>query len=92
LENLQHCGPIRSVRAASDIALWQIFDAIYGSHLMPSWSIDDLRHWRDRAEEARLVAADMKDPDSKEAMLRIAKHYERLADRAQRLGRGLAQS
>jgi len=70
----------------------QIFDAIYGSHLMPSWSIDDLRHWRDRAEEARLVAADMKDPDFKEAMLRIAKHYERLADRAQRLGKGLAQS
>jgi hypothetical protein len=67
----------------------QIFDAIYGSHLMPSWSMDDPRRWRDRAEEARLVAADMKDPDSKEAMLRIAKHYERLADRAQRLGKGL---
>jgi hypothetical protein len=51
--------------------------------------MDDPRRWRDRAEEARLVAADMKDPDSKEAMLRIAKHYERLADRAQRLGKGL---
>ena len=70
----------------------QIFDAIYGSHLMPSCSIDDPRHRRDRAEEARLVAADMKDPNSKEAMLRIAKHYERLADRAQRLGKDLPQS
>ena len=43
----------------------------------------DPKHWRDRAEEARLLAYDMKDAQSREAMLRIAKDYELLAERAQ---------
>jgi hypothetical protein len=42
----------------------------------------DPKHWRDRAEEARLLALDMKDAQ-REAMLRIAKDYDYLADRAQ---------
>ena len=44
--------------------------------------LNDLRHWRDRAEEARLLAEDMHDPESKAAMQRIAMDYERLAERA----------
>jgi hypothetical protein len=45
--------------------------------------MNDPKHWRDRAEEARLLAHDMNDPQSKAAMLRIAQEYDRLADRAQ---------
>ena len=41
----------------------------------------DPKHWRDRAEEARLLALDMKDAHSREAMLRIAKDYDQLAER-----------
>jgi hypothetical protein len=51
---------------------------------MPSSAIKDPSHWRDRAEKARLLAAEMKDPESREAMLRIAKDYEHLAERAKR--------
>jgi TctA family transporter len=35
--------------------------------------INDPKHWRERAEEARTVADELTDPDSKRAMLRIAK-------------------
>jgi hypothetical protein len=35
--------------------------------------INDPKHWRERAEEPRTVADELTDPDSKRAMLRIAK-------------------
>jgi hypothetical protein len=38
--------------------------------------------WLRRADEARAVARDMKDPESRTAMLRIAADYEKLAARA----------
>jgi hypothetical protein len=41
--------------------------------------INDPEHWRTRAEEARLLAKDMNDSASKDAMLRIAEDYEQLA-------------
>ena len=46
--------------------------------------INDPKHWRDRAEEARAHAEQMIDPDSKRKMLRIADDYEELARRAEK--------
>jgi hypothetical protein len=43
---------------------------------------DDPKHWRDRAEKARVHAEQMSDPESKRTMLGIAESYERLARRA----------
>ena len=40
------------------------------------------KHWRDRAEEARILADDMHDDQSKRVMLEIAEDYEKLAERA----------
>jgi hypothetical protein len=36
------------------------------------------RYWRDRAEEARLMAEDMRDPSAKAALQSIAKSYDQL--------------
>ena len=44
---------------------------------------DDPKHWRERAEEARARVEQMIDRDAKEAMLRIAEDYEKLAKRAE---------
>ena len=42
------------------------------------------QHWSDRAEEARLTAADMTNPQTKRQMLMIAAEYRRLAGHADR--------
>src|SRR5262249_51225886 len=44
--------------------------------------INEPEHWRTRAKEARSLANKMNDAKSKDAMLRIAEDYERLALRA----------
>jgi hypothetical protein len=41
--------------------------------------ICDPEHWRTRAEEARILANEMNDSKTKDAMLRIADEYEHLA-------------
>jgi hypothetical protein len=45
--------------------------------------LNDARHWRDRAEEARIRAEQMRDPDARAKMLGIAASYERIAERAE---------
>ncbi len=50
--------------------------------------LDKPEHWQERAEEARSIAEQMSDPDSKRMMLRIAEDYERLAAHARRRMKG----
>jgi hypothetical protein len=44
-----------------------------------STRLDDPQYWRDRAEEARVHADQMKDPQTKHMWLRIAEGHERQA-------------
>ena len=54
--------------------------------------LNDPEHWLKRAEEARSVAEQLSDPESKGTMLRIAKDYERLAEHAELRARKQSQS
>jgi hypothetical protein len=54
--------------------------------------LDDPEHWRSRAEEARTIAEQLSDPESKRTMLRIADDYERLAEHAKQRARSQSQS
>lgn len=47
----------------------------------------DPAHWRERAREARLLAEQMSDRDSRSRMLKIAADYDRLAERAEKAGK-----
>jgi hypothetical protein len=47
------------------------------------------QHWRDRAEEARVNAEQIGDPEAKRMMLEIAEGYLRLAERAEQRRREL---
>ena len=40
-------------------------------------------YWQTRADKVRAIADEMFDPQSRETLLRIAKEYESLAERAQ---------
>ena len=44
--------------------------------------INDSEHWHQRAEEARVLAKQMKDEKAKQTMLRVAEDCERFAVRA----------
>jgi hypothetical protein len=51
-------------------------------------TINDPRHWRDCAEEARLLAEDMTDPTNRATMQRLAMDYDYLAERAEHRTKG----
>jgi hypothetical protein len=45
--------------------------------------LNNVRHWLERAEEARAVAGQMNDPGAKKVMLGIAEGYQRMAKLAE---------
>ena len=49
---------------------------------MPVSVLEDPEHWHRRAEEARTLADQLSDTESKRTMLRIASDYERLSEHA----------
>jgi len=55
---------------------------------MSSHLLDDHTHWRARAEEARQLAAEMKDEVSRAMMLGVADDYDEVANRAEQRQRG----
>ena len=61
-------------------------------NFVPAAFINNAEHWRKRAEEVRTLADDMKDEKSKEAMLKVANDYERLAKRAEERARIVPKS
>ena len=54
--------------------------------------VNDRDYWRDRAKEKRTLAERMKDQLAKEKMLRIARDYEELAQRAEERSKSTSQS
>jgi hypothetical protein len=46
----------------------------------------DAKGWRDRAEEARTHAEQMRDPIARRTLLKIAEEYEKLANKAEQRG------
>jgi hypothetical protein len=46
---------------------------------MPTRTLNDPAHWRQRAQEMRGIADLLDDPAAKKAMLEIAQQYERIA-------------
>jgi len=44
----------------------------------------DAKYWRDRAEEARARASEMRDPEARGTMKRIAELYDSLATRLEK--------
>jgi len=59
---------------------------------MPASHINDPAHWHQRAEEARILAEQMNDEQSRQMMLRIADDYDRLAQRAKDRLKGVPHS
>ncbi len=50
--------------------------------------INEPKHWRERAKEARAIADEMKDREAKQMMLGIARDYVLLAERAEARANG----
>lgn len=45
--------------------------------------LNDVKHWRDRAAEMRVLCGEMHDAETQSMMLKLANEYDTLADRAE---------
>lgn len=70
----------RAEAASEPIGADAIMSALWNNH----------RHWHMRAEEIRALSSDMRNAEAKGIMLRIAAHYDQLAEIALR-GEGSLQ-
>jgi hypothetical protein len=52
--------------------------------------LNDVKHWRDRAAETRVLSTTMKDIEIQAIMTRLADHYDTLADWAEARANGTA--
>jgi hypothetical protein len=50
---------------------------------MPASHVNDVKHWRDRAAEMRVLSTMMSDIETQAIMVRLADDYDKLADRAE---------
>jgi hypothetical protein len=46
-------------------------------------NLNDVKHWRDRAAQMRVLAYEIKEIDTQSIMLKLASDYDKLADRAE---------
>lgn len=49
---------------------------------MRNMSLDNPQHWYDRGAEMRALSDEMRDPEARRIMLKLADDYDRLGDRA----------
>jgi hypothetical protein len=54
--------------------------------------VKNVQYWRTRSEQTRASAAKMPDAKSREAILRVANLYERMAERAERMAQQKGQA
>jgi hypothetical protein len=56
---------------------------LLGSNLVSPYSINDPKHWLNRAKETRALAEQIANSEAKRTMLKNADDYERLAQGAE---------
>ena len=54
-----------------------------GAQSVTLQGLNDVKHWRDRAAEMRVLSGEMKDFEAQTLMLKLANDYDKLADRAE---------
>lgn len=88
---LQHWNTAAPTRRALAVEIWcgatRVFSGRPVDAALPSIrAIHDPEHWRQRAEEAGMVAEKLTDATAKRTMRNISEGYEAMAERAEKFG------